>query len=259
MAHWKAFDKRAVKNETKLISKLKEFFKQQKAYIVNEIKKTLKLHNGRYIVTKVSWGRFADVLSEDEYHAMWDRILEDAMRPLLLATIRSEAGYTYNLSTGLSFDLNNDAAERLVGAHLRHVHDINQTTRNELYVELQTGFREGESINDLANRILDVFDEADSYRAEMIARTETISASNGGAMEGYREAGVAMKRWIATPDDRTRDSHADMIGSDPIPIDDPFIVGGEEMMQPGDDSLGASAGNIINCRCAIAGIIEGID
>jgi hypothetical protein len=35
----------------------------------------------------------------------------------------------------------------------------------------------------------------------------------------------------------------------PIPVNEPFTVGGEQLMYPGDDSLGASPGNVINCQC----------
>jgi hypothetical protein len=49
-----------------------------------------------------------------------------------------------------------------------------------------------------------------------------------------------------------RPAHAEaeaMYIDDPIPIDDPFEVMGEQLMFPGDDSLGASLENIINCQC----------
>lgn len=256
VAHWKAFDKRALKYESRMATVLRAYFGKQQAYILNSIKQAAKFFNGEYIVVKETWAKFADALSEEEYYAMWDKILEDAMKPTLITTVNSEASNAYSLSTGMSFELNNVAAERLVGSHLLHVHDINKTTRNELYAELQTGFREGEGIRKLSARIMDVFDGADKYRAEMIARTEVIGASNAGAMEGYKEAGIKYKRWIASPKGDYRPDHLEMMGQAPIPLDEPFIVGGEEMMQPGDESLGASAGNIINCRCAISGVAD---
>ena len=38
--------------------------------------------------------------------------------------------------------------------------------------------------------------------------------------------------------------------------DQPFVVGGERLMHPGDGSFGASAGNIVNCRCTSAGVVD---
>ena len=51
-------------------------------------------------------------------------------------------------------------------------------------------------------------------------------------------------------DDKTREDHVDVNGA-VVPIDEPFIVGGYEMMYPGDESLGAGPEEIINCRCSV--------
>jgi hypothetical protein len=32
-------------------------------------------------------------------------------------------------------------------------------------------------------------------------------------------------------------------------MDEPFVVDGEQLMFPGDTSMGATARNIVNCRC----------
>jgi hypothetical protein len=66
------------------------------------------------------------------------------------------------------------------------------------------------------------------------------------------EAGIQYKAWLSSHGPHVREAHAqaeeDYI-DEPIPVTDPFEVGGEQLMYPGDDSLGASAGNIINCQC----------
>ena len=59
-----------------------------------------------------------------------------------------------------------------------------------------------------------------------------------------------VKYWIATNDSRTRDSHAEMLGSKPIPMYEKFTVGDSEMMYPGDPT--APAEEVCNCRCALA-------
>jgi hypothetical protein len=46
----------------------------------------------------------------------------------------------------------------------------------------------------------------------------------------------------------SRQDHMDA-DSQSIPQSEPFIVGGEEMMEPGDDS--ASADQIVNCSCSL--------
>jgi len=89
------------------------------------------------------------------------------------------------------------------------------------------------------------------WRALRIARTEVMSASNLGAMEGARATGLAMNKfWIATYDSRTRDTHLVVEQQNPIDFNDTFKVGNYEMRQPGDERAGAE--EIINCRCTVS-------
>ncbi len=119
--------------------------------------------------------------------------------------------------------------------------------------EMITSILKGESIPNMAKRIKSV---AEGYLKNTIriARTETTRVENSAHQavgERGKELGFNMwKRWVATEDGRTRDEHAEADGQE-VPIDEPFVVGGEEMMYPGDISLGASAENTINCRCVM--------
>jgi hypothetical protein len=85
--------------------------------------------------------------------------------------------------------------------------------------------------------------------AATIARTEVNSAYNEARQARFNESGYTHKAWVNSGDDKVR--HAHLVGIGYIPIDEPFNVGGEDMLYPLDDSLGASAGNIINCRCRL--------
>lgn len=84
------------------------------------------------------------------------------------------------------------------------------------------------------------------------ARTAITSAQNGGRMDGYKrlaEMGVQMqKEWIATLDERTRNSHRDMDG-ERVPYDKPFSNG---LMFPGDPS--GPGREVWNCRCTMRSI-----
>ena len=87
-------------------------------------------------------------------------------------------------------------------------------------------------------------------RAGMIARTQTSGAVGTGRHEGFRYAGLELKSWLSSRDEHVRDSHraAESKYADGIPIDSFFVVGGENLMYPGDPD--GSAAEIINCRCA---------
>jgi hypothetical protein len=60
----------------------------------------------------------------------------------------------------------------------------------------------------------------------------------------------AAKTWRSVGDNRVRQDHLDADGQT-VPVSEPFIVGGESLMYPGDSSLGASAAQIVNCRCGV--------
>lgn len=96
-------------------------------------------------------------------------------------------------------------------------------------------------------------------RGENIARTETIQGLNRAQFEAIRQANAlgsikpsdTFKVWDSAGDSRVRHSHRAMNGQR-VMIDEPFTTpNGEKLMHPGDYSLGASAGEIINCRCVI--------
>lgn len=130
---------------------------------------------------------------------------------------------------------------------------------NTVRSEMVTSLLLGESIPKMAQRIKSVAEKSigDSIR---IARTETTRVENSARAaigdEGERLGFEMGKRWVATLDNRTREAHANMDGVE-VSKDEPFVVDGEELMFPGDISLGASAKNVCNCRCTVVYFIKG--
>lgn len=102
-------------------------------------------------------------------------------------------------------------------------------------------------------------DRLKAYRAEVVARTESINALRAGRDEGFAQAiesgaidpSRIRKKWSATLDNRTRDDHEDMDG-ETVAMDEPFTFpDGSQAMYPGDDSLGAPPYQLIQCRCYV--------
>lgn len=85
-------------------------------------------------------------------------------------------------------------------------------------------------------------------RAINTAATESNAIMCYGELADAIRQGMTMKTWRTIIDGRERDWHHEVNGTT-IPITEPFEVGGELLMYPLDDSLGASADNIANCRC----------
>ena len=98
------------------------------------------------------------------------------------------------------------------------------------------------------------------YRAEVIARTESINALRAGQHQAIEQA-IAKgnldrrdftKFWDATGDSRTRLDHMMMeqTYAEGIPFDQAFIApDGSRLLFPGDTELGATGKQVINCRC----------
>lgn len=118
------------------------------------------------------------------------------------------------------------------------------------------------------------FNTVSDYQALRIVRTEATSAANEGIMRSATDLfpkGVLMKEWVSGTDSRVRRiankdkaDHAVMNNHPAIPYDElfqvPTVRGVERMSRPADSTHGASAYNIINCRCSIAVYpIEGAD
>ena len=83
-------------------------------------------------------------------------------------------------------------------------------------------------------------------RALVIAQNEANTVYNHADYESARQNGKQFKVWLTENDERVRMEHAEVDGQK-IPIDELFIVGGEQMRYPHD--YNATPQNIINCRC----------
>jgi hypothetical protein len=136
--------------------------------------------------------------------------------------------------------------------------EITDTTKKQIQQYLAKSIDEGLTMQETIKLLRT--DDITSYRAAMIARTETGRAANIGSMVGATATGlVTVKEWIAARDARTRRvppdafDHYHMDGTK-IPNDEKFNVktkngGFEQMLHPCDPS--GSAGDVINCRCTL--------
>lgn len=127
--------------------------------------------------------------------------------------------------------------------------------RRAITRQFVTSIMKGEDTNQLIQRIQQVT-QAKLSDIVRIARTQTTRIENKARLDAFSSGdkmGYEMvKTWVAIGDNRTRPAHAEADGQT-VPLDQPFIVGGEKLMYPGD--INGSASNVINCRCTIkAGI-----
>lgn len=155
-----------------------------------------------------------------------------------------------------------------------HVGMINGTTRNDIIdsfdaadndelVQTLLGVERRLTSNVVASRILG---RKLQGRTSSIIVTETqtpaesAKATEAQVLSGFppsittptrRVTGV-LKEWVSVGDSVVRVGTFDHLAADGQRRDmnEPFVVSGQQLNHPGDSSLGASAGNIINCRCS---------
>lgn len=87
-------------------------------------------------------------------------------------------------------------------------------------------------------------------RAMFVAENEANTDMNYLEYKKAVSDGKTKKKWIDKKDKRERKSHME-VGGETIDIDDVFFVGNSLMLFPKDTSFGASAKEIVNCRCTI--------
>ena len=136
----------------------------------------------------------------------------------------------------------------------RRITDVAQTTRNSIVDAIARTTTDGVSIVGTAREISRVVGGVNAMRANRIARTETHGAANYGADHAARSTGLELqKEWVAVEDARTRPDHASADGQT-VEMEQAFTIGGEALMFPGD--FNGSAGQVINCRCQVAHIVN---
>lgn len=119
------------------------------------------------------------------------------------------------------------------------------------------GLFAGDSYAKIAKRISDQTEA--SYRQSLrIAITEagrTNSEASQLSSERAQSLGIDMqKRWLATLDAKTRDSHQELDGQT-VPIDGKFEINGHSAKQP---RMFGVASEDIRCRCTTINIVNGI-
>ncbi len=218
----------------------------------------------------IAWANI--LLGWEQYLRMAGGRWREAFIPLFQSLIL-EQGIEWNDEFGMVFDVRSLFGEVWFAEHtLEFSVPIMDTTSKTLHELIAKAQAEGWSIPDMERGLGatfekwisdDTFPEEDRdfvtdrmplFRREMIARTETIRASNAGSQALFIDWGMPRKEWLGTPDGRIRETHlaawsqfseGGSIG--PIPINEPFIVGGEALMFPGDPN--GSPKETIFCRC----------
>ena len=105
-------------------------------------------------------------------------------------------------------------------------------------------------VQNLYSTVVGGYSELMEWQVRRIIQTETMTSLSVASSESIKALGVPfLKQWV-TSGNNTREWHAVMEGV-VVEENELFVVNGEYMEYPTDDSNGATAPNIINCSCGV--------
>ena len=114
---------------------------------------------------------------------------------------------------------------------------------------IELGLSEADTAALIQRRVGEAGGQLSRLRSRVISRTESHAASNASNQMAAKASGLPMvKEWIASGGERTRTTHS-IANGQTVEIDEPFVVGLDKLMQPGDPN--GSAKEVINCRCVV--------
>lgn len=196
---WLMFVKRATTHERRFKAATVRLFREQEREVLDNMKSVKDIID-EWSFDTVAWTlRFAE------------------MGQLLLPESVEETGQAeLTALVDVDFDVTNPRVSEFVRARsFKFAGDVNNTTIESIRRELLAGLADGEAIPKLRKRIEAVFDDCSRRRAQMIARSEVIRASNFGAEEAYKQSRVVRgKGWLTAMDERACPWCEDMNGKE---------------------------------------------
>lgn len=267
-----------------LQDKIDDYFARFKARDAEQAQRVL---DGEITMQEYKQWRLAQIGRGQRFEALRDRVAErmthanevaaayiNDTTPGLYSLNRNYAAYTIEQQIGadVGFDLwDEQTVKRLIVErpdlmpYYPPARAINRGIdlaygKRMITAQVTSGILQGESIKHLADRLQTNIPNMNRTSAIRAARTAVTGAQNAGRQDSYDAAvkmGIEMeKQWLATLDGRTRHDHA-MADGQTVAENNPFTVGGHELMYPGDRS--GPGYEIYNCRCTMIAKVKGVD
>jgi len=256
---WKAWEASWKPLAGRFESMLRAHYRRQETAILKSLRKELKksVSSGSSVATKSAVSRILFAIFGDPKSK---RAFRDRVRAFL--TDAAGLGVRQALSeAGVEGDALDDAAAEVAGSSaitdalksnaVRVSTLVDGKTRGRLKAALTEGFAGGEDIRQLTTRVQEIM--GNSRKAAMVTARNAVGQTLSHSRHvGHKKAGMTHKVWVHSrgPGER-RESHVAAearYATNPIPLDQPFEIGGAKLMYPRDFSAG-EPGETVNCQC----------
>ena len=163
-------------------SALSKFMGQQEAKVIGNINASSKIYD--------EW--LTNVEEESVALAL-------ILTPIIISLMEAQAADVSNFITGEALVMTPEIRKKVDINILKLAGTYNTDTVKALEKTLSQGQAAGESLVKLKKRVEATYQEAKGYRAERIARTESMRASNSTAELVYKNNGFSTVKWFANP------------------------------------------------------------
>lgn len=125
--------------------------------------------------------------------------LAEAISPVVFDLMDAQIEDVANFITGELITIT-DEIRKTTEAHILQISGVyNTDTISALETTITEGQKNGESLAKIKNRVEQVYSDAKGYRAERIARTESLRTSNRTVEQVYKQNGYSSVEWFINP------------------------------------------------------------
>lgn len=240
--YWKSMDRRRQTFYKRIAKRVAERFENEKKAVIAAIKKGGEAEaNNAINEQKEDWQKLYVGIYVEVMQAFGNQLFNQLKHDAEALEIKAP-----DIPLENAFDVFDEAVQDFISTVVaKKVVQVTDTTKGQIRKLIAASESQGDSIVDMAEAIDTLYlDQIIPNRSVVIARTEVIGASNAGSQQAAQQTGLDLqKEWIATRDERTRNSHEDLDG-EVRDLNEPYSNG---LMYPGDPV--GSAEDVIQCRC----------
>src|SRR3990167_6182990 len=182
-----------------LIKMQEKYAKVTKKQVAKFLKKQEKIVIDRLTPQFVRSKAYNDILFDLDEETK--RLIEEVY-PILVELAKDQGPIALQLAgeDKLKFEITQRITDNLKDRLSRAGLSFNRETRQELEKILTDATLNNATLKDTTKKIEGFYKDSEKFRAERIARTETLDASTEATLEAYRQTGfVVKKEWFANP------------------------------------------------------------